>query len=77
MCARPAHAPRVAPRQSLVLTNNQIGDAGAAAIASAVASGKVPQLRSLYLGGNPISAESKAAVEKAVKEALPDCYVGI
>ena len=54
----------------LILTNNQIGDAGVAALAEAA--GKLPQLVNLFLEGNPnISQQAK----DALKAALPNCTV--
>ena len=57
--------------KELNLNYNQIGDAGVAALAEAA--GKLPQLKGLYLGGNPnISQQAKDALNAA----LPNCYVG-
>ena len=54
----------------LDLRNNQIGDAGAAALAEAA--GKLPRLERLYLEHNPnISQQAK----DALKAALPNCKV--
>ena len=54
----------------LSLDYNQIGDAGAAALAEAA--GKLPQLTYLGLLGNPnISQQAK----DALKAALPNCEV--
>ena len=55
----------------LVLSTNQIGDAGVAALAEVV--GKLPRLKDLGLYGNPnISQQAK----DALKAALPNCFVG-
>ena len=54
----------------LFLMNNQIGDAGVAALAEAA--GKLPQLNGLLLYDNPnISQQAK----DAIKAALPNCNV--
>ena len=54
----------------LRLRDNQIGDAGVAALAEVA--GKLPQLKELGLKGNPnISQQAK----DALKAALPNCYV--
>ena len=54
----------------LSLIENQIGDAGVAALAEVV--GKLPQLERLYLMGNPnISQQAK----DALKAAVPNCDV--
>ena len=58
--------------EELNLHDNQIGDAGAAALAEAA--GKLPQLEKLWLMDNPnISQQAKAAL----KAALPNCRVYI
>ena len=55
---------------ALALMNNQIGDAGVAALAEVA--GKLPQLKDLNLFGNPnISQQAK----DALKAALPNCNV--
>ncbi len=48
---------------------NQIGDAGAAALAEAA--GKLPKLKGLFLHGNQISQQAKDALVAA----LPNCEV--
>ena len=61
-----------AAARGLFLSNNQIGDAGVAALAEAA--GKLPQLKQLRLNGNPnISQQAK----DALKAALPNCHVDI
>ena len=56
--------------EELWLGENQIGDAGVAALAKVA--GKLPQLKELYLEGNPnISQQAK----DALKAALPNCSV--
>ena len=56
--------------EKLSLSDNQIGDAGVAALAEVA--GKLPQLKKLHLYGNPnISQQAKAALEAA----LPNCKV--
>ena len=53
----------------LYLSDNQIGDAGATALAKVA--GKLPQLKELNLDYNPISQQAKDALE----DALPNCFV--
>mgnify|MGYP002861746483 CR=1 FL=1 len=56
--------------EELYLQSNQIGDAGAAALAEVA--GKLPQLKYLHLFNNPkISQQAK----DALKAALPNCEV--
>ena len=58
--------------ETLILWDNQIGDAGAAALAEVV--GKLPQLKDLNLFGNPnISQQAKDALKAALP--LPNCNV--
>ena len=52
----------------LRLGGNKVGDAGAQALADAIAGGKVPQLERLSLNGNPASEAAQQAVEDAIKK---------
>ena len=56
--------------EELFLHDNQIGDAGAAALAEAA--GKLPQLRTLKLNRNPKITQQ---AQDALKAALPNCDV--
>jgi Ran GTPase-activating protein (RanGAP) involved in mRNA processing and transport len=47
----------------LELQKNQIGDAGAQALASAIQAGALPQLRELYLIFNAMTSAGEAAVQ--------------
>ena len=51
--------------KGLDLDRNQIGEAGMAALASAVGGGALPSCETIYLGGNPGSA---APVEEAAAQ---------
>ena len=55
------------PLQELYLNNNEIGDDGVKALASAISSGALPQLRSLFLPRNQIGDEGMAALADAIK----------
>ena len=60
--------------ERLGLMDNQIGDAGVAALAEAA--GKLPKLILLNLERNPnISQQAKDALKRALKAALPNCCV--
>ena len=56
--------------ETLSLSGNQIGDAGAAALAEVA--GKLPQLKYLFLSGNPNISQQTL---DALKAALPNCSV--
>ena len=52
--------------QALEISNNNIGDAGLAALAKAVESGALPKCTGIELLGNPASDEAKQAVRDAI-----------
>ena len=54
--------------EELKLYSNEIGDAGCAALAEAVAKGGMPAINFIQLYGNPVSDAAKQAVEDAVKK---------
>ena len=56
----------------LELGNNQIGDAGLAALAKAVESGALPQLEKLWLGGNSIGDVGLSALADVVSRGALD-----
>ena len=55
------------PLQELYLNNNEIGDDGVKALASAISSGALPQLQKLFLSNNQIGDEGMAALADAIK----------
>ena len=56
-------APSEPSLEVLYLTNNQITDAGCAALASALRGGALPALKELFLNDNPASDEAKQAAK--------------
>ena len=50
----------------LNLSHTQITDAGCAALTAALASGALPALKGLFIGGIPASAAAKAVVWEAL-----------
>ena len=63
--ASPPPTGGLAKLKELFLSYTQIADAGCAALAAALASGALPALVTLYLGGTPASATAKATVRRA------------
>ena len=53
--------------QELELSNNEIGNAGTTALATAVGNGALPALGSLLLSGNPASEQAQQAAMDAIK----------
>ena len=52
--------------QEMWLYENKIGDAGLTALAKAVESGALPKCTTVFMGGNPASAEAKQGVRDAI-----------
>ena len=63
--------------QRLILWNNEIGDAGAAALAACLREGAAPKLKEIDLSGNQIGYAGKAALREARQGLLvsADCSV--
>ena len=56
-----------APLEKLYLDNNQIGEAGVAALSKTLRAGQLPCLKSLHLSGNPIPPKVVSAVVECVE----------
>ena len=51
--------------QELYLNNNQIGDAGASALAAALSEGALPELKMILIGNNRFGEAAKAQLKAA------------
>ena len=56
----------LASLEILWIDRNQIGDAGLTALASACVSGALPKCTTVFMGGNPASAEAQQRVKDAI-----------
>lgn len=59
-----AQAPNI---EYISLSSNRIGDAGAKALTAALEGGAWPRMRQIYVGGNPIGADARAALKTAAQ----------